>query len=120
GRESRPGMAQAIVRNRGFLACVGLLAVLCAGYQQWMERSDIVLKKEAVPLKARLDELNKNKLLPYKLLHVQTLKPEMVDTLGTTEYVSWILQDTRLAGSDRPEQIVNLFVSYYTGKPDQV
>jgi hypothetical protein len=47
------------------------------------------------------------------------LQPEEEEALGTTEYVNWIMEDTS-AEPDDPVRLVHLFITYYTGLPDQV
>lgn len=68
---------------------------------------------------------------PYRVINVTEIKPEILDNLGTDQYIQWVLLDQTHPGSsasqpeDRPgisspEEIVQLFVTYYTGAPDQV
>jgi hypothetical protein len=113
----RPGPLQEILQNRGFIACLVLLSLCVLGFRSYT--SGMTFVKLPVPLKAPLGELDKNKLYPYKLLHVQELKAEMLDALGATDYLQWVLRDTSVP-ENRPESIVSVFISYDTGKRDPV
>jgi len=113
----RRGLFQEIIQSRGFIGCLILLSLCLLGFRSYT--SGMTFVKEPVPLKAPLGELDKHKLYPYKLLHVQELKPEMADALGATDYLQWILRDTSIP-ENRPESIVSLFISYDTGKRDPV
>ncbi|HSW44387.1 MAG TPA: hypothetical protein VLM89_02325 [Phycisphaerae bacterium] len=56
----------------------------------------------------------------YHLLSAAEIKPEILDSLGTTQYIQWALLDQTAGGALQPEDFVQLFVTYYTGAPDQV
>ena len=109
-----------VIANRGFVACTALLLTFAAGFQFLAVCKQIQFVKEAVPLKKRLDLLDHKKLAPYELRRAVSLQPQMLDALGTKDYIQWVLEDTSIASGSAPERIVNLFVTYYTGKPDQV
>ncbi len=76
-------------------------------------------KKERLDLKAPLPELNQTRLLPYRLVGSDRIPKEEVEALGTDEYIRWRLQDTSVSRDD-PFHWVTLFVTYYSGQPDQV
>lgn len=80
----------------------------------------VVLAKEAIPLRAPLSRLDKSGLGPYRFVQAITLDSAVVNTLGTQEYMHWILEDSTLQGKSSPLRYVNLFVTYYTGQPDPV
>lgn len=82
-------------------------------------------RKEAVPLKLPLRLFDARALGPrYELNKLLTdlsppLSEDMVDSLGTSEYVHLYVNDTQKAAGD-PTRVAALFVTYYTGKPDMV
>jgi len=66
---------------------------------------------------------------PYRVINVLEIKPEILDSLGTDQYIQWVLLDQTHcdgspaadgSGAPPPEDVVQLFVTYYTGAPDQV
>lgn len=70
--------------------------------------------KAAIPLLKPLGELSESAIAPYKVLQRHTLDSEVVDALGTDQYLSWTLEDTSVdAGS--PMRYCHLFVTYDTG-----
>ena len=106
-------------RNRGFLVCVALLATFTVGFEVLALRKGIQFRKQALPLKKPLKHFNQDKLAPHKLLRPITLQPDMVDQLGTEEYLQWYVAGPHGTAGNVPGHIT-LFVTYYTGKPDQV
>jgi len=79
-------------------------------------------RKEALPLKRGLAAADSRKLAPQYALHPvppAPLSPEMIESLGTTEYLSWRVIDLGKPESD-PTKVAYVFVTYYTGKPDMV
>lgn len=97
-----------------FGSCAGLLAavaMLAWGIPKWL---GLYLDKEPVPLHKPLDQLDKSKLGPYRFLHAQGLPGEVVEALGTKEFIQWYLEDPRRSAGD-PLRYPVLFVTYYTG-----
>jgi hypothetical protein len=79
--------------------------------------------KEPLPLKRPLGQMTKEKLGPYRLPAeggTQILNAAVVDTLGTTEYVSRIYIDESVTDRRSPLAVVHLLVTYYTGGRDLV
>jgi len=109
-----------VVSNRGFVACAMLLLVFAIAFHALAVRLDIQFRKLPTPLKVPLDRFDQKRLAPYKLLDAPQIIPQVLDALGTKEYVQWLLEDTSIDGGLVPEKIVNFFVTYYTGNPDQV
>ena len=120
-------------RHPGFLACVVLLATLAVGFEVLAIWKNVIFHKERIDLRVPLDRLDHEKLEPYGVGHVQDLEANVVNSLGTEDYISWHLLDPYQSdGSldDIPEltdqqknnwpRRISLFVTYYTGKPDQV
>lgn len=80
----------------------------------------LVLAKQAAPLRSPLAKLDKNALGPYRFASANVLDPAVVDALGTTDYIDWILEDTSQANRLSPLRYARLHVTYYTGQPDAV
>lgn len=106
------------LRNRGFVACAVLLAVMTAGFHVlfWGRK----FTKLPLPLKTPLSQLRQERLAPYKLIRPIEIQPDILNQLGTDQYVQWILQEPRSSKEQEAGRIVTLFVTYYTGLPDAV
>ena len=102
-----------------FLICLTVLA-LAAGFKEAViEWSGAKLKKLPIPLRKSLDDLDESKLPPYRVGHKSQIDPDVLDELGTEDYIQWELEDT---GADAlsPTRYCSLFITYYTGDPDRV
>ncbi len=76
--------------------------------------------KLPLPLKKSLDNMNEQDLLPYTVLKKQKIQNvDILKSLGTEDYLQWTLEDTN-AEKTSPLKYCLLFVTYYTGNPDQV
>ncbi|MHC4192704.1 MAG: hypothetical protein ACYSP9_00845 [Planctomycetota bacterium] len=96
-----------------FLICAGLLVL--AGVA--MER--VHVEKVPFQLKKSLDLLDENGLGQYKITSKNTIaNHEVIKTLGTEEYIQWILEDTSEA-ADSTIRKCSLFITYYE-LPDNV
>lgn len=120
GASSVPGVVREIFGNKGFVACVLLLASFAVAFQVLASYRNIKFRKLPLPLKKSLSLLDSKKLAPYAIYHAQEIKGELLDALGTDQYIQWILKDESRTGPSRPEDYIHLFVTYYTGQPDQV
>lgn len=109
-----------VLSNRGFLACAALLATFAIAFQGLAGYMGFEFNKLPIYLQNPLDQLDTQKLGPYELLGAHQIKPEILDSLGTDMYIQWYLKDTRHQGPPRPQDVVQLFVTYYTDQPDQV
>jgi hypothetical protein len=107
-------------RNRGFTLCLGLLVVTLVGYQLLAKATGLRPVKEPVPPQKPLRQLDRAKLEPYVLAPggAADIKPEILDSLGTREYIQWTLEDK--SATDPAERYVHCFVTYYTDDPGQV
>ena len=77
------------------------------------------VKKEQLLLKKSLDLLDEKALAPYKVLKKSKItNQETIESLGTEDYIQWILEDPEQA-VDSPVQKCSLFITYY-GLPDRV
>lgn len=89
------------------------------GLASW---AGVHFRKQAVPLKKPLFQMDIARFKPLYDLHpVQEapLSQEQLDPLGTDEYLNWRLVDRRKDPSDAA-RVASIFVTYFTGKPDQV
>ncbi len=84
---------------------------------QW---ANVAMRKEAIPLRRNLPQLAEAKLRPYEVAFERDLESSILNELGTTEYIDWLLLDSRIASESDPERVGRLFVTYYTGNPDTV
>lgn len=107
-------------RSGWFVACLGLLVAFAATFQLMAYVFDWQARKLPVPLRRPLDGLDQNRLVGYKFLHNYMIKPEILEKLGTKEYIQWVFQDVSAQATKGPADYVSLFVTYYTGQPDQV
>ena len=103
-----------------FLLCVGLLlltAGLVGGYKKYYGVTTI---KKPIPLKLSFDKLDEKLLAPYKVLDKAKIEnQDVLESLGTEDYLQWMLEDTSVDNMS-PVRNCSVFVTYYTGNPDQV
>ncbi len=103
-----------------FILCVITLSAAVIGMPVLIERLGVHFIKLPLPLKEPLDDINKEALGPYKVVHEMKIHNEEIEeALGTTDYIQWELEDTR-EPVDSSTRYCSLFITYYTGKPDQV
>jgi len=105
-----------------FYVCLGLLLLSAATLEVSARALGRHFQKLPVPLKKPLAMMDVRKLQPAYELHTHQPEPlsaEVIETLGTDEYLNWNLVDERRDRSD-PAYAASVFVSYYTGKPDMV
>lgn len=104
-----------------YYVCLGLLAATALGTHLGASWLEAYFEKLPLPLKAPLYRMEAAALAPYVLAPAQSppLSDELVESLGTKEYLDWQLVDPRLQPDD-PAYHVRLFITYYTGQPDMV
>lgn len=105
-----------------YAICLGLLATSAVGMQSLARFLGYHLQKKAVLLKRPLATADFAKLAPEYVLHPNMPEPtpeDVVESLGTREYLQWRLVDTGKSVSD-PTAVAHVFITYYTGKPDLV
>lgn len=108
------------LRQRAVLVSVVLLAVSALGLRVLAERLEWYFQKEAIPLRASLEELGAGGMGPYVVIRKSKIEdPDVAASLGTEDYIQWILEDTGAGVEDSVRHLV-LFVTYYTGNPDKV
>jgi hypothetical protein len=95
-----------------FLICAAVLAL--SGFV--MPKP---VKKEPFPLKKSLDLLDEKDLAPYKVASkTEISNQEVIESLGTQDYIQWLLEDTEAAVDSTVRQC-SLFITYYD-LPDRV
>lgn len=100
-----------------FYACVAVLLATAGGMQVAAGVLEGYFRKLPLPLKKPLHLLDVNRLGPeYILYRMQPspLSPEMIETLGTEEYLQWNLTDTQ-SDPGSPTSLARLFITYHTG-----
>jgi len=114
-----PGTRGAALR---FYTCVGILLVAAVSMQVAAKALGAYFEKQPVPLKRPLATFDRSKLSPEYGLHVSPPPPlteDMTQTLGTEEYLMLRLVDAARGRRERT-CVANVFVTYFTGKPDLV
>ncbi len=103
-----------------FLICVAALA-MGGGMMSFMKSYlNVQMIKKALPLRKILDLINEKDLGAYTVAQKQKIKnQDLLDALGTNEYIQWILEDTE-AKKTGPLRYCSLFITYYTGNPDRI
>lgn len=102
-----------------FIAAAVILAAATASLQGVIGFFKIVLDKEPAPLRRQLD-LMPGRFGPYVVIEKQDRLPkEVEETLGTNQYVSWVLKDTRKQPGE-PGSAIRMHVPFYTGMIDTV
>ena len=108
-----------LFRKPAFVTCTLVLLVCGTGLHVLAGQLKAYLRKEAAPLRKKLDQLDLQKLGPYRLLKALRISEEIEEELGTTDYLQWFLEDTSVPEND-PRRRLTLFITYYTGNPDKV
>ncbi len=97
-----------------FLICVCLLAITAGGMSAAVKMAGIYLKKEPLPLKKSLSDLDKSNLAPYKVVEKSKIEnQDVLNTLGTEDYIQWTLEDTS-APAESKTRFCTLFITYYS------
>jgi hypothetical protein len=103
-----------------FLVCFVVLLAAATTKALIINRLGIQLTKLPIPLQTPLDDFDKTSLEPYTVLNQQKItNQDTLESLGTDEYLQWMLEDTE-AASGSPTRYCSLFITYYTGNPDMV
>jgi hypothetical protein len=105
--------------TRPFLVAVVMLAsaaVLAGPVGSWLQ---FRLDKAPLPLRNPLAAMDVDAIRPYRVVGRLTLEPNVVEALGTSQFLHWTLEDTSVPPSD-PLRRATLFITYYTGGRDLV
>ncbi len=107
-------------KQPAFLICVFVLAFACGSQTYIINKLGVQLIKLPIPLKDSLENLDSYDLSPYKVAKKHRIKnKDILENLGTEEYIQWDFEDTSVA-KDSALRHCFLFITYYTGNPDQV
>jgi len=103
-----------------FLICTAVLLIAAGGMSTAVSRLGLQFIKKPIPLKKSFNELSEAVLSPWKVIDKSKIKnKDILESLGTDEYIQWVLEDTS-AEPASPVRYCSLFITYYTGNPDQV
>jgi len=103
-----------------FLVCALLLLTGATTKELVVRFLGVQLTKIEIPLKLSFNDMDEKSVLPYIVRNKLRIdNPDILETLGTEDYLQWILEDPD-ADPDSPTRFCSLFVTYYTGNPDMV
>jgi hypothetical protein len=115
-----PGHSRHGAGRRGiqFALAVIVLAGGAIGLKAAKARGLLQVIKGPLPILKSLHDLDKSALSPWRYVSSRRLPEDTIGELGTEEYIEWTLENpTATAPWART---ASLFVTYYTGKQDQV
>ena len=96
-----------------FLLCVLVLAIAGSGMSVAIKSFGVYLEKEPLPLAKSFELLDENGLAHYRIVRKDKIQnEEVVQSLGTTDYIQWHLEDTQ-ADPTSPTRYCLLFITYY-------
>lgn len=101
-----------------FVMCLLVLTAAAFGRMAVVRWLNVVTRKEPIPLRKSLSALDKLRLGDYKFLKAHLLSEAIENSLGTDEYIDWVLEDSSVTRRVDPRRYVHLFVTYYTGGPN--
>lgn len=103
-----------------FVVCTVILLLSAIGLEATVRFLGLEFRKRPVPLQQPLRQFDFARLGPeYRLEETYAISAEGLQELGTDEYLSCTLLDTRRPPTD-PLSHANVLITYYTGDPDQV
>ncbi|MFA5292058.1 MAG: hypothetical protein WC496_03395 [Phycisphaerae bacterium] len=103
-----------------FILSVACLLITAGFIRCYRSYHGITPIKKPLPLKMPFDQLDEKLLEPYKVLEKSKIEnKDVLESLGTEDYLQWIIEDTTVDVMN-PVRNCSVFVTYYTGNPDQV
>ena len=103
-----------------FVVCTVILLLSAIGLEATVRFLGLEFRKRPVPLRQSFRQFDFAQLGPeYRLAETHAISAEGLQELGTDEYLSCTLLDTRRPSTD-PFSRVDVLITYYTGDPDQV
>lgn len=103
-----------------FLVCMIILLMAAGSKEAVIRMFGIHMTKMPIALQRSFDELDEKALLPYHAVRKDKIQNrDQLESLGTEQYLQWVLEDTEAAGSS-PTRYCSVFITYYTGNPDMV
>ncbi len=115
----RREIAKALVHSP-FVICVLVLVAAAVTAGPMAKRWKLVLRKEPVPLRKRLSDLDKKRFGDYEFVRANTIDKAVLPSLGTDVYIDWEFVDRSIIRAAHPLRNVRLSVFYYTGRPSFV
>jgi len=116
---NRSGNHKTAYLQPAFLLCAAVLGLAGAGMSVAEKQLGLYLKKEPLPLKKPLSEMDETKLAPYRVVARHSIEnEEILKSLGTEDYIQWVLEDPRVPGDSATRNVL-LFITYYK-LPDRV
>jgi hypothetical protein len=99
---------------------LGLIVLVGAsvGIQIAKAKGMLYVIKKPIRILKPLNDLNRDSLAPYEVIEQAPLSSEMVQELGTTEYINWILREPGKGRQLRRD--ITVSITYYTDVQDQV
>ncbi|MCI0499022.1 MAG: hypothetical protein L0Y36_05005 [Planctomycetales bacterium] len=103
-----------------FVVCTAVLLTAAIAKETVIRVLGVQMTKERIELQRPLDEFKGDVLSPYAVKEkAQIQNRDVLESLGTEEYLQWILEDTEAVPAG-PTRYCSLFITYYTGNPDMV
>lgn len=112
-------MMASVTRHRVHLA-LAIVSLFCGAalMQAGQSRGWLRMVKKPLPIRKKLDDLSRGSLAPLEFVSTQRLPTEIVEELGTTEYLNWVVRES--TGGGGKGRNIYASVTYYTGVVDQV
>lgn len=107
-----------------YWVCLSTLGLAAVAVGVLPAQLGVFLQKDPVALKKPLQLFDVRLLGPRYERHpasdqIPPLSHDMVDSLGTSEYVQLLVTDTAVP-ADSATRVAKIFITYYTGQPDMV
>lgn len=98
----------------------GLAVLTLGGMAAYIQiqtaRGALELLKKPLPIRKPLVDMDRDAMRPFQVVREDRLTAEIVENLGTHEYINWVLQEP----GRRDAKPIHFSVTYYTGVQDQV
>jgi len=105
--------------NPAFVVCLSVLMTVAVAKEAIIHALGVHMVKEPIALQHSFDDLDETVLLPYEVKQKSVIDGETLESLGTENYIQWLLEDQDAAPTS-PTRFCSLFLTYYTGNPDMV
>lgn len=111
-------MASRLRSRVHFGLAVFVLAAGAIGMNVAKARRFLTVLKKPLPIRKPLKDLDREALGSFEVLSVRKLGADIVQELGTEEYINWVLVDSKL--KRQAPSTVSLSITYYTDVLDQL
>ncbi len=102
-----------------FVVCALILIATAVGDGLLADLLTVVVDKKPLHLRNGLSTLDRDAMGPYRFIRATPIPSDTAKALGANEYIFWTLEDTSISSAKDPRRIVQLGITYYTGKPEQ-